>query len=435
MKTIVNEEAVNGRDGRGGMTIAARISRLRLMVPTVGVIVATLTACDRKSSETAPVAVMVKALAPEKITLSRRYSGSVEPLQSTSLAFKLSGTVRSLHRLPGLGRDVQVGDTLAKETVIAELEDGDLHRAKMAAAAKVAQLEARVATAKETLGIATRNLQRYESSAGSVSKVARDEAESRRVAAAGELEAAEHALSDTYVQFDQSVDDYENRQLIVPFDRATVAEKNIERGERKAAHEVAFRLIDFSTVYVNFGVPDTMIGLPANGGTPADRIFLGQELLITADAFDGRVLKAKVTKIAPEADPTTRTFLTQLTLANPEFESGQRLLRPGMIVSVLVGANLDREAMLLPMTAVHQGGSDREFTVYEVVSENDRDVVKTRRVTLGGVFNNQVEILPESDVRPGARIAVSTSERMTDGALALVLPESTDPAATLPDAK
>jgi multidrug efflux pump subunit AcrA (membrane-fusion protein) len=99
-----------------------------------------------------------------------------------------------------------------------------------------------------------------DSSAGSVSKVARDEVEARRVAAAGELEAAEHALADARVQLDQTIDDYENRRLIVPFDRATVAVKNIEPGERKAAHEVAFRLIDISTVYVNFGVPDTMSG-------------------------------------------------------------------------------------------------------------------------------------------------------------------------------
>jgi multidrug efflux pump subunit AcrA (membrane-fusion protein) len=170
--------------------------------------------------------------------------------------------VQSLYRLPGLDRDVQVGDTLAKGTVIAELDEGDLRRAKAGAEARVAQLEARVATAKETLKISTRNFERFDNSAGSVSKLARDEADARRVAAAGELEAAEHALADARVQLDQAIDNYANRRLIVPFDHATVAEKNIEPGERKAAHEVAFRLIDISTVHVNFGVPDTMIGAP-----------------------------------------------------------------------------------------------------------------------------------------------------------------------------
>ena len=83
-----------------------------------------------------------------------------------TLAFKLPGTVQSLYRPPGLDRDVQVGDTLAKGTVIAELDEGDLRRAKASAEARVAQLEARVATAKDNLEIATRNLERFDNAAG-----------------------------------------------------------------------------------------------------------------------------------------------------------------------------------------------------------------------------------------------------------------------------
>jgi hypothetical protein len=92
--------------------------------------------------------------------------------------------------------------------------------------------------------------------------------------------------------------------------------------------------------------------------------------------------------------------------------------------------------MLLPMTAIHQGRSASELMVYEVVSESGRDVVKGRMVSLGGVYNNQVEVLPQgSDVRPGSRIAVTTSERLTDGALVRVMSESTESAMPLPEAK
>ncbi len=294
--------------------------------------------CQKQPKENDPVPVKVNALEPQEINVSTRFSGSVEPLQSTDLEFKLPGTVRTLYRPPGLDRDVQVGDTLSRGTVIAELDEGDLRRAKAGAEARVAQLEARVATATDNLEIARRNYERYASSAGAVSQAARDDADARRVSAAGELAAAEHALADARVQLDQANDDYVNRQLIVPFDHATVAEKHIEPGERKAAHERAFRLIDISTVHVNFGVPDTMIGKPALDTAAVQRVFLGQKLPITADAFEGRTLTATVTKIAPEADAKTRTFLAQLSLANEEVAPGQVLLRPGMIVSVRVGA-------------------------------------------------------------------------------------------------
>ena len=58
------------------------------------------------------------------------------------------------------------GDILTKGTVIAEFDEGDLRRAKAGAEARVAQLESRVATARDNLEIAKRTYERYASSAG-----------------------------------------------------------------------------------------------------------------------------------------------------------------------------------------------------------------------------------------------------------------------------
>lgn len=392
--------------------------------------------CKKPVMKESLVPVKTKVLTPEEMVVSSRFSGSVEPLQTTDLAFKLPGTVQRLYQPPGLNRDVQVGDTLAKGTIIAELDEGDLRRAKASAEAKVKQLEARVVTAKENLEIATRNFVRFANSAGSVSQAARDDADARRVSASGELASAEHALADARVQLDQASDNYVNRQLIVPFDHATVAEKHIEPGERKAAHEIAFRLIDISTVHVNFGVPDTMIGKPALETSAVQRVFLGQELPVTADAFEGRTLTGKVTKIAPSADPRTRTFLTQLTLANQEAVPGQVLLRPGMIVSIRVGGQFDRRVMLLPMAAIHQGPTPEQFIVYELVVENQRQVVRARKVALGGLYNNQIEVLPDgSEVKAGSPIVITTAERLTDGAVVQLMQDNNNSAALLTESK
>ncbi len=399
-------------------------------------IMGAMVGCQKQPKENAPVPVRVSVLQPEEITVSSRFSGSVEPVQSTDLAFKLNGTVQSLFRLSDLNREVQVGDTLAKGTIIAELDEGDLRRAKVGAEARVAELEARVATAKENLTIATRNYERYANSAGSVSQAARDDADARRVSAAGELETAEHALADARVQLDQANDDYINRQLIVPFDHATVAEKHIEPGERKAAHELAFRLIDISTIHINFGVPDTMIGMPALDTAAIQRVFLGQALPITADAFEGRTLTGIVTKIAPEADPKTRTFLCQLTLPNQEVAPGQLLLRSGMIVTVRVGAQLDHQVMLLPMAAIHQGRSPDDLMVYEEVVENGCEMVRTRKVSVGGVYNNEIEVLSTgSDVHAGSKVVITTAERLADGISVQEMQDDTDSAASLTEAK
>jgi RND family efflux transporter MFP subunit len=400
-------------------TVAGR-GRAAALVLAVGIpfVLVGATGCKKPTiPETPPVPVLVRVLEPKDIVLSSRFGGSVEPYQTTSLAFKLSGTVAGLFRPDGCDRDVQVGDTLAKGTVIAELDEGDLRRAKASAEARVAQLEARVATAKDNLALATRTYERFARSSGSVSEFARDDADARRVTAAGELAGAEQALADARVQLDQANDDYANRRLVVPFDNAMVAEKRIETGERKLAHEVAFRLIDISKVHVVFGVPDTMIGDPALPSAD-DRVALGQELQITADAFEGRCLMGTVTKIAPQADALTRTFRTELTLSNPARAPGQRLLRPGMIVTVRVGADKDRSVVLLPMDAIHRGRCDGELLVYEAVDEGARKVARLRKVAVGEVFDNQIEVLPKgSDVRRGANVVVSTAERLADGAV------------------
>lgn len=426
----MNQQNLKYRADIGGL-----LRRAQIVVAACAIVLGT-TGCEKQAAVNAPIPVRVKALEPEEIVVSTRFSGSVEPLQTTSLAFKLSGTVQRLYRPPGLDRDVQVGDVLPKGTVIAELDEGDLRRAKASAEARVAQLEARVATAKDNLEIATRVLDRFNRTSGSVSEVARDDAAAKRVAAAGELEAAEHTLADARVQLDQANDNHANRQLIVPFDNATVTEKRIEPGERKAAHEVAFRLIDISTVHITFGVPDTMIGDPALGRSSTDRVYLGQKLRITADAFEGRSFEAVVTKIAPQADPRTRTFLTELTLANPQLPDGQRLLRPGMIVTVHVGSELDRRVILLPMAAIHRGQSADDLVVYEAVVEDGREVVRARTVAVGGVYNNQVEIVPAgSEVRSGSRVVVTTAERLADGLLVRVMQERNESPETLPEAK
>jgi multidrug efflux pump subunit AcrA (membrane-fusion protein) len=235
------------------------------------------------------------------------------------------------------------------------------------------------------------------------------------------------------VLLDQANDNYANRQLVVPFDNATVAEKMIEPGERKQAHEVAFRLIDISTVHVTFGVPDTMVGERPVDVSAVDRIHLGQELQLTAEAFEGRTFTGTVTKIAPQSDPRTRTFTIELSLPNPLRPDGDRLLRPGMIVTVRIGSQNDRRVLLLPLFAIHRGTTGELF-VYEAATEDGREVARMRKVALGGVHNNQVEILAQgSEVQPGSKVGVTTAERLADG---LAVRAIQDPsAATLPEAR
>jgi hypothetical protein len=107
-----------------------------------------------------------------------------------------------------------------------------------------------------------------------------------------------------------------------------------------------------------------------------------------------------------------------------------------MIVSVHLGGQLDRKVMLLPMAAIHQGASPDDLIVYEQIAENGHDVVRTRKVVLGGVYNNEVEVVPAgSEVHAGSNIVVTTAERLCDGMTVRVIQNNTESAATLAEAK
>ena len=57
-------------------------------------------------------------------------------------------------------------------------------------------------------------------------------------------------------------------------------------------------------------------------------------------------------------------------------------------------------------------------------------------VSLGGVYNNQVEVLPDSSqVQVGSKIVITTAERLADGMAVQLIQDNTDSAATLAEAK
>ena len=63
--------------------------------------------------------------------------------------------------------------------------------------------------------------------------------------------------------------------------------------------------------------------------------------------------------------------------------------------------------------------------------------MRARKVSLGGVYNNQVEVVPAgSEVQAGSKVVVTTAERLTDGALVRVhAGQAPISAATLAEAK
>lgn len=359
-----------------------------------------------KSASPLPAAVPVRAktLEPEPVQELTRFSASVEPRQKIDLSFRVPGTVESLFQVTvregekEIHRDVQEGDLVPEGAEMARLDQRDYRNEVDLARSK---LESAEAQSREDQRQANRLTDLFEKNAANTNE--KEEAITRRDTSAAAVSAARTALK---VAQDRLADTV----LRAPIASATVVRKQIEPAERIRENQPVFQIMDLSRVHAVFGVPDVMVG--------AGAIRLGQTLDVFVEALSAH-LTGEVTKLSPAADVKTRTFLTEVTIANNDGR-----LKPGMIVTIAVGQE-QPPVMLLPMAAIHQGRSPDDLMVYEVVHENGRDLAKARKVALGGVFNNQVEVRPEgSEVHAGSRVVLTTAERLTDGAVVRVLEDS-----------
>jgi RND family efflux transporter MFP subunit len=382
--------------------------------------------CEEQAGLPEPVAVKVKKLRFEDIREETRYSAIVEPRQRVSIAFQVSGTVDRLYRVTTLpdgttvkdlksvpsamsttDRDIQIGDVIPNNRVIGWLDASDFDLEVEQALAKLESANEQVNRASSGLEIAERDYHNrkelYERTVATRKEF--EDAESARDSALAAKGSAVQEVNGAKALLEQSRNrraDCELKAFMKGAPDVTIETKSIEPGEPVTAQRPVFTIMDLSEVHVAFGVPDILLTRILERKSSHQPVKVVAEALEYADPFEGRI-----TKVAANADPATRTFLTEVTLKNPPGYP----LKPGMIVSVVVEES--KEAVLLPMTAVQRGTDDRSFIVYKIV-EGHR--VRSQAVSLGGVYNNEVEVFLEPGLMGlGDDVVVTGAFRLRDG--------------------
>jgi RND family efflux transporter MFP subunit len=365
-----------------------------------------------------PIAVQVQAIREESFSTETRYSATVKELQKADLSFKVAGTIQEFYQVPDPNssqpRDVQVGDAVPPDVVLAQLDDADYRRKWNSAREQLAKAESQRVAAAADAELAAKDLKRAEAltEKGAGTKENLDAAERRQITANAALVSAERDVDAARIAEQQAEDDLNNCALKVPtMALAYVAEKYVERSERVAAAKPAFLLIDVSKVRVAFGVPDSRV----------TELQLGQNLPVTAEALGEQAFQGRISKISPSADLRTRTFLIEVTIDEP----GK--LRPGMIVTTSIGEN--RSGLLVPMTAIQRGVKKDEFIVYRIVPENGQSVARACRVQLDGVFDNRIHVPtgPGTDLAVDDQVVVVGAWRLHEGQPVRVVPQEVRP--------
>jgi RND family efflux transporter MFP subunit len=360
-------------------------------------------AAAREATPPQPVKVadVTMAAAPTGV----RYSATIEPAQQVTLSFKASGYVDAVlqRTTPGGGlHTAQQGDRVSRGLVLARVRESEYRE-------RVNQGRARVAEGEASLVKARLDLERARTlfAAQSLTKpdldgaqAAYDGAQARVASARAEVELALTALRDC--------------ALVAPLD-AVILERKIEAGMLAGAGTQAFVLGDVSTVKARFGIPDSMV----------QAVALGDVIDVNVDAAGTATFPGRITAIAPAADPQSRVFNVEVSLANRNGE-----LRPGMIGAVTLlprgSAATDAAAaaprpLTVPLTAVIRSTVGGQFAVAVVESHGDAAVAKLRPVELGEVIGNSIAVT--KGVAAGERVVVSGATLLVDGAPIRVLSE------------
>lgn len=269
-----------------------------------------------------PASVTILELAPERIEITEKYSGTIRPLERFQPSFKTTGRVRVLGTNEK-GTELDVGDFVQAGQVIAEL-DTDVFLAQKT------EIEAMIDFAEGEFNRA--NELRQQQGAISDSEFGRKKRE---------LAVAKAQLKTLQTQIDDAI-------LKSPID-GIISKRFVKPGESVGLGQNVFELIQVSQVKLVVGVPESkifrMIGLDVDTQSlKAYVTLIGQQRF----SDNAKPIIGKVRRVSETSDEKSGLFELEILL-----ENRNRKLRPGMIaIAKIVVETID--GFRIPSDAVFE---------------------------------------------------------------------------------
>ena len=151
-----------------------------------------------------------------------------------------------------------------------------------------------------------------------------------------------------------------------------VIEKTAVEGMYVTAGQALLRIADLSVVWIEADIYEQDVSV----------VRVGQQAVVTIDAYPGRRFAGRATYIYPTVEPQTRTVRVRFQFANPRGE-----LKPGMYANVLL-AGTARSALTVPADAILDSGTDQ--VVFVALGDG---YFEPRPVTAGRRIADAIEIL------------------------------------------
>ncbi|PYY15535.1 MAG: hypothetical protein DMG60_17415, partial [Acidobacteria bacterium] len=172
----------------------------------------------------------------------------------------------------------------------------------------------------------------------------------------------------------------DRKTIRAPFSGA-LGIRQVNLGQYLAAGSPIVPLQSLDPIYVNFNVPQQIVG----------RMQAGRNVRISSDNLPGTTFTGLVNAVDSVVDQSTRNVQVQATLANP---GGK--LRPGMFVQVEVGVGEQRTVFPLPASAISYAPfGDSVFVLSDLKSPTGETYrgVRQQFVKVEGARGDQVGVI------------------------------------------
>lgn len=315
------------------------------------------------------------------------FSGPLVAPSTAVVRAKTGGTLLALN--VGEGSRVAAGQTLGRID-LAEL------------GTRVAERNANVESARAALAQAERTHASNQGLAQQqfISSIALENSRMALDTAKAQLAAAMASLDTTRVSMREAA-------LVAPI-AGIVAKRQAVPGERLAPEQPLLTIVDLA-----------MLELAGSVGThEVGRLAAGMPVLVQVEGVEAKVA-GRIARIAPAAEPGTRSIGVTIALANPK-----EVLRAGQYAVAKVVLQDDKERLTLPLAAVgNTSGQDHVWVI-------EAGVLARRSVQLGRRDEREGRVEVLSGVVPASTVLAARFDNLREGAKALVVASKSSPMAS-----
>ncbi|UCG46594.1 MAG: efflux RND transporter periplasmic adaptor subunit [Phycisphaerales bacterium] len=326
------------------------------------------------------------------------FTGSLEPKSQFVVAPKVAGWLKKLL--------VDVGDTVQRNQVIALLDDEEFAQQVEQARAELEVAKANAANCASDLEIARREYER--------AKVLRE----KKIASVSELDLSEAAFNASQTRHKVSLAQVAQKDAALKTAQVRLSYTKVQSfwEEGDPTRVVGERFVDEGAL---LQVNEPVVSILENDPLTAvvhvierdyPKVSVGQEAVVTSDAYPGRTFAGRIARIAPLLKESSRQARVEVDVPNPDF-----LLKPGMFVRARVEFASREQATLIPLPAlVRREGKEGIF-----IADTDKSKARFVPVRTGIISGEVVEIL-EPEV---SGLVITLGNHLLEDGSAITLPD------------